>query len=104
MQMLRVFMGENDLYHSKPMYEHIVQLCYQAGIAGATVFKGIMGYGQKRHIHRSDFFSLSGDQPVIVEIIDEKEKIAAIRPQIEALSFDGILIVREVDVSIIRKK
>jgi len=103
MQMLRVFLGEQDHYKNKPMYEYILQMCYNEGIAGATVFKGLMGYGHKRHIHRTDFFSLSGDQPIIIEIIESKEQIAKLKPQIEALPFDGILIVRDVDVSIIRK-
>lgn len=103
MKMLRVFMGEKDHHKGIPMHEYILKLCYQKGIAGATVFHGIMGYGRKRHIHRSDFFSLSGDLPIVIEIIDKKENIALIRDEISQLPFDGLMIEKEVEVTFVNK-
>lgn len=100
MKLLRVYMGEHDKYKGLSMYEYILKRCYELGIAGATVIKGCIGYGRKRHIHRDDFFNLSGDLPIIIEIIDSKEKIQEIRNEIEQLPFDGIIIAQDVDATI----
>jgi len=104
MKMLRVFMGEKDHYKGVPMHEYILKRCYKIGIAGATVFHGIMGYGRKRHIHRIDFFSLSGDLPIVMEIVDKKENIALIRDEISQLPFDGLMIEKEVEVTFVNKE
>ncbi len=96
MKLLRVYLGEKDVCKGKPMAEHIVKMCYDHGIKGATVCKGILGYGEKRHIHRTDFFSLSGDLPVIVEVVDEDDKIQKLMESIRKLPFDGLMVVMDV--------
>ena len=97
-------MGEHDRYKGIPMYEYIIKTCYKNGIEGATVFKGIMGYGQNRHIHRNDILTLSSDLPIIMEIIDKKENIELIKNIVKELPFDGIVITKEVDAVIKVKK
>ena len=104
MRKLKVFLGEKDTCKGYPMYEYILKICSKTGIAGATVYKGIMGYGKKRHIHRNDFFSLSGDLPIIIEIYDTKEKIKKLREEINKLPFDGLIATQEVDVIYKEKK
>ena len=104
MKMLRVYLGEKDTCKGKSMAEYIVKMCYEEGLKGATVFKGILGYGEKRHIHRSDFFSLSGDLPIVVEVIDEKDKIEMIIEKIRELPFDGLLMTMDVMAEHIEKK
>ena len=104
MKKLKIYLGEKDKCKGYPMYEYILKLSYQHKISGATVYKGIMGYGKKRHIHRNDFFSLSGDLPIIIEIFDSKEKIKVLRDEIEKLPFDGLIATQDVDVIYKTKK
>jgi len=104
MKLLKIYLGEADVCKGKPMAEHIVKMCYDHGIKGATVCKGTLGYGEKRHIHRSDFFSLSGDLPVIVEIVDEDDKIQRLIEDIRKLPFDGLIVIIDVKAEHIRFK
>ena len=74
-KLLRIFIGESDKSGSIPVYEHIVLEARKFGLAGATVFKGIMGYGGTSRIHSSKILRLSEDMPLIIEIVDEVQKI-----------------------------
>jgi PII-like signaling protein len=74
-KLLRIFVGENDKSGSIPVYERIVLKARENGLAGATVFRGIMGYGGRSKIHTSKILRLSEDLPMIIEIVDEIEKI-----------------------------
>ena len=103
MKILRIYMGEHDKYKHYPMYEYILKRCYELKIAGATVIKGIMGFGQNRHIHRSDFFTLSEDLPIIIEIVDTEEKIKVIENEVSQLPFDGIMVVHNAEVITVKK-
>ena len=96
--MLKIYLGEKDRIHHKPMFEHIVEMAYKMGMRGITVYRGIMGFGCKRHIHRSDIFSLSPDLPVIIEIVDEEKRINRFSEEISKLSFDGLVITMDVEV------
>ena len=104
MRKLKVFLGEKDRYKGYPIYEYILKICRDLDISGATVYKGIMGYGKKKHIHRNDFFSLAGDLPIIIEIYDTKEKIAVLREKINELPFDGLIATQDVEVIYKEKK
>jgi len=74
-KLVRIFVGEDDILHHMPVYEKIVLEARKAGLAGATVFKGIMGFGKASRIHTSKILRLSEDMPVVIEIVDEEEKV-----------------------------
>jgi PII-like signaling protein len=74
-KLLRIFVGESDRLHGKPVYETIVLKAREAGLAGATVIKGIMGFGANSKIHTSKLLTISEDLPLIIEIVDELNKI-----------------------------
>lgn len=82
-KLLRIFIGESDLSHHTPVYEKIVAEARKLGLAGATVFKGVMGYGGTSRIHTSKILRLSEDLPLIIEIVDEEEKIENFLPVVE---------------------
>ena len=82
-KLLRIFVGESDLSHHIPVYEKIVAEARKFGLAGATVFKGIMGYGGTSRIHTAKILRLSEDMPLIIEIVDEEGKIENFLPLVE---------------------
>lgn len=84
-KLLRVFIGENDHYKGKLLYEAIILHARKKGIAGATVLRGIEGYGAHSHIHKTSFIDLSEDLPIVVEIVDTEEKIETLLPDIDAM-------------------
>ncbi|WP_126993079.1 DUF190 domain-containing protein [Thermosipho globiformans] len=92
MKLLRVYLGEKDFEKGIPTAEYIMKLAYKEGMKGVTILKGIMGFGKKRHIHRSDFFSISEDLPVVIDIVDEAEKINMFVEKLKELNFDGLIV------------
>lgn len=84
-KLLRIFLGESDKINSINVYERIVMEARKEGLAGATVFRGIMGYGGRSRIHSSKILRLSEDLPLIVEIVDEVEKIEKFVPAVESI-------------------
>ncbi|BBE31520.1 UPF0166 protein [Tepiditoga spiralis] len=97
MKLLKIYLGEKDNHGHKRMYEKIMELAYNEGLKGITVYKGIAGFGEKHHIHKSDFFTLSEDLPIIIEIIDKKEKIINFQKIIANLKFDGIMFTQPIE-------
>ncbi|MFN3870658.1 MAG: DUF190 domain-containing protein [Aquificaceae bacterium] len=96
--LLRVFFGEDDKYEGKPLYRYMVEFCKSRGIAGATVFRGILGYGKSSVIHKAGFLSLSSDLPIVVEIIDCEEKIQSILPELSRMVENGLITLERVKV------
>ena len=96
--LVRIFIGETDLYHSRPLYEQIVLKSRQLGIAGATVFRGIMGYGAASRIHTAKLLRLSEDMPVVVEIVDAEEKIDRLLPFLDEAVGQGLVTMEKVRV------
>jgi len=84
-KLLRIFIGESDKYHGRPVYEEIVLKAREANLAGATVIKGIMGFGANSKIHTSKLLTLSEDLPLIIEIVDTLEKIEKFIPTINII-------------------
>jgi PII-like signaling protein len=84
-KLLRIFVGETDRHHSANVYEKIVIEARKAGLAGATVFKGIMGFGGTSRIHTSKILRLSEDLPLIIEIVDEYTKIEKFLPIVDKI-------------------
>ena len=82
---MRIYLGESDRLGHLPLYEAIVKRAREEGLAGATVLKGVLGYGASDHIRTSKLLDLSGDMPLVIEIVDTAEKIEAFRPVISQL-------------------
>jgi PII-like signaling protein len=96
--LLRVFMGEADRWHDEPLHDAIVKRLRMMEIAGATVYRGILGYGAKGHEHKRSFFHPMRDLPVMISVIDTKEKIVAAAEAIEAMLQDGLIVLSDVEM------
>jgi uncharacterized protein len=96
--LLRIFMGEDDHFNGKSLYESIVLKAREQGIAGATVLRGPMGFGHSSRIHTAKILRLSEDLPVVVEIIDSKEKITAFLPLLDGMVKGGLVTLEEIRV------
>jgi len=97
-KLLRVFLGEADRWHEQPLYDAIVKKLRMMDLAGATVYRGILGYGAKGHQHKQGFFHVSRDLPIMVTVIDTAEKINAAAEAIEALVEDGLIVISDADM------
>lgn len=95
---LTVYVGENDRVHRRPLYSEIVHRAHAAGLAGASVFRGIEGFGASSRIHTSRILSLSEDLPIVVVIVDSRQRVEAFLPQLEELVTEGLVVVDEVTV------
>ena len=84
-KLLRIFVGESDRYHGRPLYEAIVHKAHELGLAGATVWRGIEGYGARSRIHTAKILRLSEDLPILIEIVDTAEKIRAALPHLDTM-------------------
>ena len=96
--LLRVFVGESDKHGHIPLYEAIVQTARKAGLAGATVLRGLMGYGRHSVVHTSKILRLSEDLPMVVEIVDSLQKIEAFLPTLDTMIRDGLVTLEKVRV------
>ena len=99
---LRVIVGEADKIHGKPFYEELVRKARELNLAGATVTRGIMGYGGNSRIHTAKIERLSEDLPLVIEIVDEPEDLEKILPWIEANLMNGIVYTAACDVRVYR--
>ena len=95
---LTIMLGESDQTHHHPAYTEIVHRAHRAGLAGASVFRGIEGFGKSHHIHTTRLLSLSEDLPVAVVIVDTDERIRAFLPELEDLQVEGLVILEPVEV------
>ncbi|MFA5424633.1 MAG: DUF190 domain-containing protein [Phycisphaerae bacterium] len=97
-QLLRIFIGEADKYHGKPLFEAIVNLARENHLAGATVLRGQMGFGAHSRMHSAKVLRLSEDLPVIIEIVDAPEKIEAFLPLLDSMITEGLITLENVKV------
>ncbi len=97
-KMLRIFLGEADKWHDEPLYDAIVKRLRLMDIAGATVYRGILGYGAKGHEHKKSFLHVSRDLPIMLSVIDTPEKILAAAEMVEGMLEDGLLVISDVDM------
>lgn len=96
--LLRIYLGESDQWHGRPLYQAIVERLRERGLAGATVLRGIEGFGAKQHLHTTRLLSLSSDLPVLIEAVDSEEKIRAIIPEMDEMLGDGLITLEKVEV------
>jgi PII-like signaling protein len=97
-QLLRIFIGESDKWEGKPLYEAIILKARELNIAGATMLRGMMGYGAASRIHTAKILRLSEDLPVVVEIVDSAEKIAILLPFIDEMVTEGLVTLEDIRV------
>jgi len=96
--MMRIFIGESDRWHGKPLHDAIVESLRAHDIAGVTVYRGISGYGAHRRAHKEHRMSLSSDHPIMLSAIDEEAKIRAYLPLLEEMMVEGMVVLSDVDV------
>ena len=101
--LLRIFIGESDRWHGKPLYEEIVALVRREGIAGATVLRGLEGFGAKSHLHTARILRLSEDLPIVVEVVDTAENIERVLPQLDDMIEEGLVTTERVNVIAYRR-
>ncbi len=99
---LTIYIGETDQHHHRPLYTEIVERAQQAGLAGATVLRGMEGFGASSHIHTTRILRLSEDLPVVIVIVDRPERIDAFLPQLDELITEGLIVREEIDVVVYR--
>lgn len=93
-----IFVGESDQHHHRPLYTEIVRRAHERGLAGASVFRGIEGYGASSRIHTSRILSLSDDLPVAIVIVDTEEQVRGFLPELDGLIDEGLVVIDEVEV------
>ena len=96
--LLRIFVGESDRWHGKPLYQAIVERVRKEGLAGATVLRGIEGFGADSRIHTSRILRLSEDLPVVIEIVDMRERIDAVLPLLDEMVTEGMVTLERVQI------
>jgi PII-like signaling protein len=103
-KLLRIFIGESDRHEGKPLYEWLVIQAKEHGLAGATVLRGLMGFGATSRIHTSKILRLSLDLPIVVEIVDTDEKIQGFMTRIEHVLQGGLVTLEKAEVQIYSSK
>lgn len=96
--LMRIFIGENDRHGHRPLYEALVELLRKEGLAGATVLRGVSGFGAHSVYHTQKLLDLSADLPLIVEVVDSQEKIDAVMPLIDGMMGGGMITQEKVTV------
>lgn len=97
-KLLRVFIGESDHWHGRPLYEAIVLKAREMGMAGATVLHGRMGFGADSRLHTAKVLRLSEDLPIVIEIVDRPDRIQALLPEIDAMVGEGMITLEDVHI------
>jgi uncharacterized protein len=100
--LLRVFIGESDVFETKPLYEAIVQKVRELGLAGATVLRGSEGFGAHSVVHKSTLLEMSADLPIVIEIVDTSEKIQLLLPHLQKIVLEGMITMEYVEILMYR--
>ncbi|MEU6131466.1 DUF190 domain-containing protein [Saccharopolyspora sp. NPDC047091] len=99
---MSIFLGADDRWHHKPLYHEIVKRARDAGLAGATVLRGVEGYGLSSRVHTTRLLDLAEDLPVLVVIVDSEQKVRDFLPQLDGLIGDGAVVLDEVETIVYR--
>lgn len=100
--LLRIFIGESDTHEGRPLYQAIVEMLREAGLAGATVLRGIEGFGMSSRLHAAHILRLSEDLPIVIECVDATDEIESVLPVLERMIGDGLLTLEKVEVRLYR--
>jgi len=101
-KLLRIFVGESDKHDGRPLYEWVVQKAREQGLAGATVLRGLEGFGAHSRVHTAKVLRLANDLPIVIEIVDTEEKIEAFLPLIDDAIEEGLATIERVEVRFYR--
>jgi PII-like signaling protein len=96
-KMVRVHFSQKDQWEGKPLHEAILSVCMDLGIAGATVYRGVEGFGLSAHIHRSSVWPGSNDPPIMISIVDREEQIAKLLPRLDEMVSEGVVAISDVE-------
>jgi len=96
--LMRIFIGEADRHGKVPLYQALVEMFRREKLAGATVLRGVMGFGAKSHLHTANLLRLSQDLPMVVEVVDSPEKVEAVLPRLDAMVSEGLVTLEKVRV------
>lgn len=96
--LLRIFIGETDKFDGRPLYKAIVEKARKRGMAGATVIRGILGFGANSRIHTSQILRLSEDLPLVIEIVDSEERINVFLPELDKMIGEGLVTLEKVRI------
>ena len=94
----RIYIGESDRHHGQPLYEAIVQLLRERGVAGATVLRGIEGYGRAARLHTTRILRLSEDLPILIEVVDREDRLRGVLPEVDAMVEGGLITLEPIEV------
>jgi uncharacterized protein len=97
-KLMRIFLGEADRWRGEPLYDAIVKQLVMMDIAGATVFRGILGYGAKGHTHKQSFFHVARDLPIMISVIESEEKLNQAAEVLEGMLQDGLIVTSDVEI------
>jgi PII-like signaling protein len=97
-KLMRIFIGENDKWHDKPLHKALVESMRANDIAGVTVYQGILGYGANRRIHKEGALHLSHDRPMMLSVVDNEEKLRAFSPILDEMVQQGLVVLSDVDI------
>jgi PII-like signaling protein len=97
-KLMRIYIGEDDRWNDKPLYKMLVEAMRANDLAGATVYRGILGYGAHRRVHRDKPFHLSHDASIMLSVVDTEEKIRSFLPVLESMVHEGLIVLSDVDV------
>ena len=96
--LLRIFIGESDKYKGVPLSKYLVEFFKKEGLAGATVLRGISGFGKSSKLHTTSILRLSDDLPIVVEVVDRKENIERVKPKLDDVIEEGLITEEEVKI------
>ncbi|HTV60673.1 MAG TPA: DUF190 domain-containing protein [Verrucomicrobiae bacterium] len=97
-KLMRIYIGENDKWHGKPLHKALIECMRANDIAGVTVYQGILGYGANRRIHKDSALHLSHDRPVMLSVVDTEEKLQAFFPVLDQMVQQGLVVLSDVDI------
>ena len=100
--LVRIYVGESDTHEGRPLYDAIVRRLRERGVRGVSVFRGIEGYGRSSRVHTTRILALSEDLPILVEAVDEAERIRAVLPELEPMIGGGLVTIEQVEVVVYR--
>lgn len=96
--LLRIFIGESDKYNGKPLYRHLLEMFKSEGLAGTTILRSIGGFGKSSYIHSGNILQLSTDLPIVIEVVDKKDKIEMIKTKLEGVIKGGLITEEKINV------